>query len=68
MWLSNAWVVAAEHAYYETTGEDGTFSLTDVPAGTYEVEVWHETLGKLSQTVTVTADATTDISFALAPR
>lgn len=66
-WM-NAWVVAAEHAYYETTGEDGAFSLTDVPAGTYEVEVWHETLGKLTQTVTVTADATTDISFALAPR
>ena len=34
------------------SGADGTFTIRDLPAGTYEIEAWHEKLG--TQTVTVT--------------
>ncbi len=64
-WMT-AWLVVAEHPYYVITGEDGSFSLADVPPGTYQVEVWHETLGTSSQTVTVAAGETAVVSFALA--
>lgn len=63
-WMS-AWLVVAEHPYYAITGTDGTFQFTDVPPGTYEVEVWHETLGTSSQTVSVTAGEETTAKFEL---
>lgn len=63
-WMS-AWLVVAEHPYYVITKADGSFELTDVPAGTYQVEVWHETLGTATQTVTVTAGRSAKVSFSL---
>lgn len=64
-WM-NAWLVVTDHPYYVITGQDGSFNLDNVPPGTYEVEVWHETLGVSSQQVTVTAGGTTQATFSLA--
>jgi hypothetical protein len=49
------WIVVQEDPYYAVTDENGNFSITEVPAGTYEVEVWQETLGKQTTSVTVAA-------------
>jgi hypothetical protein len=43
------------HPYGEVTGADGAFKLTDVPAGTYSLKVWHEALGEKIVSVTVEA-------------
>lgn len=40
-WMS-AYVIAKEHPYFAVTGKDGTFEITDVPAGSYKVHAWHE--------------------------
>ena len=61
-WM-NAWLFVAANPYFSVTDNSGSFKLTDVPAGTYNVEVWHETLGKASQKVTVKAKADTKVSF-----
>ncbi|OGQ77123.1 MAG: hypothetical protein A3G94_07865 [Deltaproteobacteria bacterium RIFCSPLOWO2_12_FULL_60_16] len=61
-WM-NAWLFVAANPYFSVTDNSGGFKLTDVPAGTYNVEVWHETLGKASQKVTVKAKADTKVSF-----
>ncbi len=53
-WMKG-WVVVQEDPYYAVTDENGTFSIAEVPAGTYEVEVWQETLGKQTASVTVSA-------------
>jgi plastocyanin len=37
------------------TDANGSFTLTDVPPGTYELRVWHETLKAASRKVTVEA-------------
>ena len=60
------WLVVSEHPYVAVTDEKGAFKLTDVPAGTYKVEIWHETLGKQEKTVTVAAkgEAKLDAEFA----
>ena len=63
-----AWLVVAEHPYYVITGNDGSYNLSDVPPGTYTIEVWHETLGISSQTVTVTAGEAAQLGFTLAPK
>ncbi len=55
----HGWMMASihvlEHEYFEITGEDGTFMLPALPAGDYEIEAWHPTLGIVSGRVTVTA-------------
>ena len=60
------WLVVSDHPYVAVTDDKGTFTLTDVPAGTYTVEIWHETLGKQEKTVTVQAkaEAKLDAEFA----
>jgi plastocyanin len=64
-WMSG-WLVSMAHPYFAVTDNSGNFKLTDVPAGTYNVEVWHEKLGKSSQKVTVKAKEDAKASFELA--
>jgi plastocyanin len=61
-WMSG-WLVATESPYVAVTDNSGAFKLTDVPAGTYNVEVWHETLGKTSQKVTVKGKEDAKVNF-----
>lgn len=48
------------------TGPDGTFKLTGVPPGTYELKVWHELLKSAPVKVTVKAGAPTTVKLDLA--
>ena len=57
-WMG-AWFVVTEHPYYAVTEANGSFTLTDVPPGTYTLRVWHETLGNKTQPVHVKAKAET---------
>ena len=41
------------HPYYTSTDSKGSFELTGVPAGTYTLQFWHQTLGLKEQTITV---------------
>lgn len=61
-WMSG-WLVATESPYVAVTDNSGGFKLTDVPAGSYTVEVWHETLGKTSQKVTVKGKEDAKVNF-----
>lgn len=64
-WMEG-WLVATESPYVAVTDDSGSFKLTDVPAGTYTVEVWHEKLGKSTQKVTVKAKEDAKANFELA--
>lgn len=64
-WM-HGWLVATENPYFSVTDNSGSFKLTDVPAGTYTVEVWHEKLGKSSQKVTVKAKEEAKANFEIA--
>jgi plastocyanin len=61
-WMS-AYVGVLDHPFFAVTDASGTFSLKGVPAGTYTIEAWHEKLGTVSQSVTIAARETKDISF-----
>jgi len=61
-WM-NGWLVVTESPYVAVTDNSGAFKLTDVPAGSYTVEVWHETLGKTSQKVTVKGKEDAKLNF-----
>ncbi len=64
-WM-HGWLVATENPYFAVTDGSGSFKLTDVPAGSYTVEVWHEKLGKSTQKVTVKAKEEAKVSFEVA--
>ena len=63
-WM-NGWIVVTGHPYHAVTDGDGDFVLSNVPPGTYTLEVWHEALGATTQTVTVAAGETLDASVEL---
>jgi plastocyanin len=64
-WM-HGWLVATPTPYVAVTDNSGNFKLTDVPPGTYTMEVWHEKLGKNTQKVTVKAKEDAKVSFELA--
>jgi len=64
-WM-HGWLVSTETPYFAVTDNSGSFKLTDVPAGSYTVEVWHEKLGKSTQKVTVKAKEEAKVNFEIA--
>jgi plastocyanin len=63
-WMK-AWIGVVDHPAFAVTGRDGAFELKGLPAGDYEVEVWHETLGRKSQPVTLAEGAAAEVKFGL---
>ncbi len=58
--------LAVDNPYYAVTGQEGTFEIKDLPAGTYRIKAWHPTLGEREQEVSVTHGGSTSIEFAFA--
>ncbi len=64
-WM-DGWLVVTANPYFSVTDKSGSFKLTDVPPGTYTVQVWHERLGTQTQKVTVKAKEDAKVSFEMA--
>jgi len=64
-WMEG-WLVVTPNPYFAVTDNSGSFKLTDVPAGTYTVEVWQQKLGKTTQKVTVKAKEDAKVNFEMA--
>ncbi len=61
-WMS-AYVAVMTHPFFDVTAEDGKFTLPDLPAGTYEIEVWHERLKTKTTKVTIADGETKTVDF-----
>lgn len=61
-WM-RGYIAVFKHPYFAVTGKDGGFDLRDLPPGTYTIKAWHEKLGTATQTVTIGANETKEISF-----
>ncbi|MBI2980851.1 MAG: carboxypeptidase regulatory-like domain-containing protein [Deltaproteobacteria bacterium] len=64
-WMTG-YVIANESPFVAVTGDSGDFTLSNVPAGTYTVEAWHEKYGMKTAQVTVAAGAAAAADFAFA--
>ncbi len=62
-WM-NAYIGVVDHPYFAVSGDDGSFTIDNVPAGDYVLEIWHEELGSQTQPITV-ADAAVTADFTL---
>ncbi len=63
-WMAG-YVVVSPNPYFAVTAGDGSFEIKDLPAGKYQVEVWHEYLGTKTQEIQV-GDAVATANFTLA--
>ena len=62
-WMT-AHVSVFDHPYFAVTQDDGKYKINvDLPAGTYEIEAWHEKLGSKVEKVTVADGETKTVDF-----
>ena len=64
-WM-NAYAGVMSHPFFAVSKEDGSYEIRNLPAGTYEIEAWHEKLGTKTTSVTVPegGGATGNFTFA----
>ena len=60
-WM-RGWVIVTDDAA-AISGADGRFTIDNVPPGTYEARVWHESLKGAPQKITVVAGKPTELNF-----
>jgi hypothetical protein len=56
------WIAVMPHPYFGITDANGVAKIENVPAGKQTIEVWHETLGKVTKDVDVKAGQTAKVS------
>lgn len=61
-WMGG-WIKVFDHPFFDVTKEDGQFSIKNLPAGTYEIEAWHEEFGSQTASVTVGDGESTEVDF-----
>ena len=66
-WMQ-AFVRVDDDSFHAVTDESGSFRITDVPAGEYTLEAWHETLGTQQRTVRVGDGGITTIAIEFSGR
>ena len=66
-WMKG-WLVVTDHPYYAVTDASGAFELADVPAGSYTLRIWHETLGEMTQDITLEAGGSASVALEMAQK
>jgi len=60
-----AWVHVADSPYYAVTGEDGMFTINDIPPGEYTLVIWQDTERTIEQKVVVKTGEKLEMSIEL---
>lgn len=61
-WMG-AYVGVFDHPYFAVSDEMGEFAFGDLPPGNYQVTVWHEKLGTVTQNIEVEPQAKAKLNF-----
>ena len=51
----NAYAGVLPHPYFAITADDGTFTIKNLPPGTYKLTAWHEKAGTQTADITLAA-------------
>ncbi len=57
------WAHVTNHPFFAVSGEDGSFTLRNVPPGSFKVTAWHEELGELTLEVEVKSKESAQLEF-----
>ena len=61
-----SWGLAVTNPYFAKTDEQGRFTMTDVPPGTYKLVVWHPYIrSAIEQTVSIASKGTVEVHIAV---
>ena len=66
-WM-RAWLLVLGTRAYAVTGEDGTYKISDVPAGKHKVKIWHERLGERETEIDISPGQTAAYDVQYTPR
>jgi plastocyanin len=66
-WMT-AYVLVSDNPHFAVTGDDGAFTIANVPPGKYTIEAWHEKYGTKTVDVTVAAGKTEEIKLEFAAK
>ena len=66
-WM-HGWWISTDTPYFAVTDDKGNYTIKDVPAGNYTVEVWQEKLGTSDQKVDVKDGASASANFSMKPK
>ncbi len=61
-WMG-AYIGVFSHPFFAVTGDDGSFTIRDVPAGEYTVEAWQEKYGEKTAKLKVEASGKATLEF-----
>jgi plastocyanin len=61
-WMK-AFIAVTKNPFNSVSGDDGTFTIKNLPAGTYTIEAWHEKYGPQTQSVTVGDNEKKEVNF-----
>lgn len=62
-WMK-AWIAVFDHPFFSVSGEDGTYTIKNLPDGTYTMTAWHELYGSQEQKLVVKdGKATANFTF-----
>jgi hypothetical protein len=53
-WMT-AYVGVLDHSFFDVTNSEGSFKIPGLSEGDYIINIWHETLGTQSKSITVTS-------------
>ena len=59
----HGFVFAAKNPYFAVVGDDGTFTIDNIPPGKYTIKAWHGTLKDQKGKVEVSAGGTATVNF-----
>lgn len=58
-----SYVSVLNHPFFDTSGEDGTFKIKNLPAGKYTIEAAHRKAGRQTMEVTVPESGNVEVNF-----
>lgn len=61
----SAVIIVTGTPYFAISDEDGKFIIDQLPAGPYQVEIWHEKLDMKAMRMAVDGDLSVDVVYAL---
>ncbi|MCP4385251.1 MAG: carboxypeptidase regulatory-like domain-containing protein, partial [Hyphomicrobiales bacterium] len=56
-------IMAPSHPYAVVVGDDGSFSIDNLPPGDYTLKAWHPRFGVNETEITVAAEGTVEADF-----